>query len=513
MSGEEERLVDLKKFRSLGKMFSRDAQFPGEGFDVENPPCWNMIRILVVGAGGLGCEILHCLALSGFEDIHVIDMDTIDMTNLNRQFLFRQADVGKAKSEVAAEFINSRFKHVRVTGHFCAIQAKDDDFFKSFHIVILGLDSIVARRWINEKYAQLAQFKVVDDPDNVGRKKTEHVSSTPVIDGGTEGFRGSARHIEFSKSACIECSMYLYPPQEHVAICTLANTPRNPAHCVLWVKMATRNDEKSKSVCWAEEKPFDGEKIDGDNPEHIVWIMNQAIQRAADFNIEGKIDFQFTQGVVKNVVPAVGFTNAMIAAMCSNEALKIATGIGPKMNNYTFYDGSSNGVTSYVNCLEADPDCPVCQKRKVVVCKKSWTPRDLIDKGVCPVKPKIEVIEKRWNAALERDTDVEVIVEPIKEGHEFKLTAEVTFGEAEDEDTATDDMCTKRVTLMHVSAAQTSNPHFNAQFVNETYGSASVYETLKAESADGKDFTTAEMELSGGVLRNKVCLFLLHFQD
>jgi ubiquitin-activating enzyme E1 C len=122
--------------------------------------------------------------LSGFRDIHVIDLDEVDVTNLNRQFLFRfvvaeegsrktelltdwwensAKDVGQSKALTAAAFINRRVPGARVTPHHCRIEKveellKDGDFYRNFQVVVCGLDSVAARRWMNNKCGGISLF-------------------------------------------------------------------------------------------------------------------------------------------------------------------------------------------------------------------------------------------------------------------------------------------------------------------------------------------------------------------
>ncbi|KMU86290.1 NEDD8-activating enzyme E1 catalytic subunit [Coccidioides immitis H538.4] len=280
-------------------------------------------------------------------------MDTIDISNLNRQFLFRQDDVGKPKAEVAAAFVQKRVKGVRITPYVGKIQDKDEDYYMQFKIVVCGLDSIEARRWINSTLVGMV------DPENPESLK-------PLIDGGTEGFKGQARVILPTLTSCIECQLDMHAPRPAIPLCTIATIPRQPQHCIEW----------AHQIAWGEKRK--GEEFDGDDLEHVSWIYQTAVERAKQFSIPG-VTFSMTQGVVKNIIPAIASTNAVIAAACTSEALKIATSCNPFLENYMMYAGEE-GVYTYTFASEQKPDCPVCGNlaKKITVSPEA-TLQDFVD--------------------------------------------------------------------------------------------------------------------------------------
>ncbi|KNG89074.1 NEDD8-activating enzyme E1 catalytic subunit [Aspergillus nomiae NRRL 13137] len=320
------------RWKHLHKVLTRPGPFSDEDW-VPGPETIGALetsKILVIGAGGLGCEILKNLALSGFKDIHVIDMGKSFPYHF---FLFRQSDIGKPKAEVAAAFVERRVKGVKITPYVGKIQDKDEDYYMQFKIVVCGLDSIEARRWINATLIGMV------DPENPESLK-------PLIDGGTEGFKGQARVILPTLSSCIECQLDMHAPRPAVPLCTIATIPRQPQHCIEW----------AHQIAWQEKRKDD--PFDSDDLDHIGWVYNAALERAKQFHIHG-VTFQMTQGVVKNIIPAIASTNAVIAAATTSEALKIATSCNPYLDNYMMYAGEE-GVYTYTFEAEKKPDCPVC---------------------------------------------------------------------------------------------------------------------------------------------------------
>ncbi|BAD81196.1 putative UBA3 [Oryza sativa Japonica Group] len=340
-SPDEDPPTEPERWRDLDMLLSRPGNLVHADFNPSpglRDSLGSLVEVLVVGAGGLGCELLKDLALSGFKNIHVIDMDTIDVSNLNRQFLFRVQDVGKSKAEVAAKRVMERVSGVNIVPHFCRIEDKEIEFYSQFSIIVLGLDSIEARSYINSVACGFLEYDSDDKPIPETLK--------PMVDGGTEGFKGHARVIIPGTTPCFECNIWLFPPQVKFPLCTLAETPRTAAHCI----------EYAHLIKWNEVHP--GKPFDADDAEHMQWIYSEALKRAELFGISG-VTYSFTQGVVKNIIPAIASTNAIVSAACALEALKLISGCSKTVSNYLTYNGL-DGTHINVSEFAREKDCLVC---------------------------------------------------------------------------------------------------------------------------------------------------------
>jgi ubiquitin-activating enzyme E1 C len=193
-------------------------------------------------------------------------------------------------------------------------------------------DCIMIFKWVlaNARYFSSVSILGQEEYEEDGSPDLSTIK--PLVDGGTEGFKGHARVIIPGITPCFHCSLWLFPPQITFPLCTLAETPRSPAHCI----------EYAHLIQWGQDRI--GEYFDADNPEHMKWIYDQALKRGEQFNISG-ITYSLTQGVVKNIVPAIASTNAVVAATCALETLKIAT-------------MCSTGMDIYMQCVLSLPVFP-----------------------------------------------------------------------------------------------------------------------------------------------------------
>lgn len=206
----------------------------------------------MVGAGGIGCELLKDLVLLGLSEIHIVDLDTIDLSNLNRQFLFRHKHIKQPKSSVAADTASKFNPAVKIIPYFSNI--KDTtlfpvSWFKSFDIVLNALDNKDARSYVNRMCL---------------------TANVPLVESGTSGFRGQTQPIVGGVSECFECNPKETP--KTFAICTIRSTPSQPIHCIVWAKnylFSQLFDEQH------EHEPVISEE-DTENAEEIAKLQKES---------------------------------------------------------------------------------------------------------------------------------------------------------------------------------------------------------------------------------------------
>jgi ubiquitin-like 1-activating enzyme E1 B len=200
-------------------------------------------RVLVVGAGGIGCELVKNLANMGFRRVDVLDLDTIDVSNLNRQLLFRPPHVGKAKyivaCQVAMEMMGSGngdasdngmsngasnddssnnhslpLLYKAHHGNVCENSVCNLHFVQEFDLVLNALDNLTARRRVNRLCL---------------------AAKVPLVEAGTTGYLGQVNVIDKESGvACYECQTQETPTV--YPICTIRSTPSLPVHTIVWAK-------------------------------------------------------------------------------------------------------------------------------------------------------------------------------------------------------------------------------------------------------------------------------------
>ena len=155
-------------------------------------PWWDQAKIsgcklLVVGAGALGNEILKNAALLGFRNVVVVDMDRIEVSNLSRTILFRDRDIGEFKAVTAAKAYQALAPNAKVQPliadvvHGCGL-----GLFEWSDVILAGLDNREARLWIN---------------------RAAWTMNRPWIDGAIEGINGVVRAFLPGAPPCYECTL------------------------------------------------------------------------------------------------------------------------------------------------------------------------------------------------------------------------------------------------------------------------------------------------------------------
>jgi ubiquitin-activating enzyme E1 len=178
----------------------------------------NNTKLFIVGSGAIGCEHLKNFSMMGINKQIITDMDIIEKSNLSRQFLFRNTDIGKYKAEVASikakkmnSNVNIEYKLNRVGTDTENIF--DDKFYSNIDIIVNALDNINARLYMDNKAIEYQK---------------------PLLESGTIGLKGNTQVIIPNKTESYGSTTD--KAEDQIPICTLKNFPYEIAHCIQWAR-------------------------------------------------------------------------------------------------------------------------------------------------------------------------------------------------------------------------------------------------------------------------------------
>ena len=170
------------------------------------------VNLFMVGAGALGCEFIKAFALMGVGcsadgKVSVTDNDNIEVSNLNRQFLFRKNNVGHSKSQTACEISKEMNNEINVQDYMTRVgpdteEVFNDQFWEKLDFIVNAVDNIHARLYVDARCVWYEK---------------------PLLESGTLGTKANSQMVVPHKTQCYGDSQD--PPEEAIPMCTLRNFP------------------------------------------------------------------------------------------------------------------------------------------------------------------------------------------------------------------------------------------------------------------------------------------------
>jgi adenylyltransferase/sulfurtransferase len=160
-------------------------------------------RIVIAGAGGLGSPIALYLTAAGVGTLRIIDNDKVELSNLNRQILHGDKDIGKSKTASAYDKLTKLNKNINIeTVHITIDENNAAQLTEGFDVIVDAMDNLSTRFLLNKA---AVKHKV------------------PFIHGAVSGLEGRAMTVIPGKSACIKCVYHALPPEHKFPV--LGTTP------------------------------------------------------------------------------------------------------------------------------------------------------------------------------------------------------------------------------------------------------------------------------------------------